>query len=154
MAERVARRFVAADQHQDQIADEIAERHRRAVDLGIGEQRGDVAGRFGAARLEQLLAEGEEFAQRRTHRFRALAEFGIVLADEGVGPVVQLGPQVDRHAEQLGQRHQRQRCGEGRHQIDRLAERDVRDQLRHTRPDARFDVAEPGGDSAGMTNLR
>lgn len=137
----------------DQVRDEIAEPHRFAVDLGIGEQRPDVRTRRGAAAFEQILCEGKEFGQRPAHRLWRLAELGIVLPDEGVGPVIELKPAFRRQAEQFGERQQRQRRRQQRHEVDGLTARHPGDQRGGPLFDSPLDAVEPRRRQRGHNEL-
>jgi hypothetical protein len=122
VAQRIARGLVRAHQRQDHVAHEIAELRRAAIDLRIGQQRRQVRAGLVAPRLEQALHQGKEAAQHVRHLLRALAEFGVVLADKGIGPVIEIVPaDLGRQVEQLAQRHQRQRRRQRLDQVHRLA---------------------------------
>jgi hypothetical protein len=97
---------LAPTRTRDQIADEIPEGDLLPMDFHVGQQRGDVVRRRFPPRFEQFAGEGEEIGERCRHGFGALAEIRIVLAHEGVGPVIELGPEIGRQAQQFAQRQQ------------------------------------------------
>ena len=104
----VAGRLVAGDAQQQEEHVELDFVERLAVDVGRQQCRDDVVGRLVAAFLLERVGVGEQLAERTHHVLFALGEVGIVGTDHRVGPVEDLRAVLERDADHLGDRLERQ----------------------------------------------
>ena len=102
---RVAGGLVARDGEQDDEERELDVVHRFAVDVGLDQPGDDVVGRTAAALLGHGVGVAHQFGVGgRIVRL----EIGVVGVHDRVGPVEQLLPIGLGHADQVGDRQQRQ----------------------------------------------